>query len=196
MMRKNASYFQVLFSFNEKFKNIVSGSFFLLLAVSLLIYSYFFIQIKIDAVGIDSRFFPKLVGWLLSTVSLCIIYSGIKKNLSDKLQNTDSAENFFPQTGKLSDSNDERAKMVIDTTTGGSRILLTILLIAIYLIFLDTIGFLISSVSYLILQILLLTSDRKKFFIPIIASAVIMTVFVYVLFQYGFRLLLPIGIFG
>lgn len=72
---------------------------------------------------------------------------------------------------------------------------LTILLVGLYVIAFQPVGFLISTAVYLFLQILVLTPADKRKIPVILAISVIASVFIWVLFNYAISSPLPKGIF-
>ena len=75
------------------------------------------------------------------------------------------------------------------------RVLISFLLILIYVFVMKPIGFIVSTCVYLPLQMLVLAPDegRKPVFLTIIS--VLFTLGVFFLFRYGFKIVLPAGIF-
>jgi len=73
-------------------------------------------------------------------------------------------------------------------------VLKTVALIVIYIAFLETVGFLICSVIFLILEFIVLTpANEKKNYILYIAIAIIASASIYFAFRYGLDLMLPKG---
>ena len=78
------------------------------------------------------------------------------------------------------------------------RVLLSALLVLIYVFVLQPVGFLVSTLVYLPLQMLVLSPDDqrgKKQLIQLLVIDVIFTLVVFFLFRYGFKIVLPAGIF-
>ena len=76
-------------------------------------------------------------------------------------------------------------------------VLKTIGLIVAYVAILDSVGFLISTVAYLIIQFIVLTPAGKKPSIPLYGLIAVLTAAItYGLFRYGFDMILPVGLFG
>ncbi len=77
------------------------------------------------------------------------------------------------------------------------RVISSFILMLIYVFVLQPVGFIISTLVYLILQILVLSpADKrgKKEIIQIIIIDVLFTVIVFFLFRYGFKIILPTGL--
>ena len=78
------------------------------------------------------------------------------------------------------------------------RVLSSIILVLIYVFLLQPVGFLISTMVYLLLQMLVLSPDEErdaKHMIRLAVIDVIFTLVVFFLFRYGFKIVLPAGIF-
>ena len=90
-----------------------------------------------------------------------------------------------------------RAKAAIDECDY-KRVLLSALLVLIYVFVLQPVGFIVSTLVYLPLQMLVLSPDDqrgKKQIIQLLIIDVIFTMIVFFLFRYGFKIVLPAGIF-
>ena len=77
------------------------------------------------------------------------------------------------------------------------RVLESLVLTTIYVNVLKPVGFLISTFVYLCLQIYVLAPNdkrTKKDIVKFVVISLIFTVVVYVLFRYGFKIILPTGI--
>ena len=78
------------------------------------------------------------------------------------------------------------------------RVISSIILVLIYVFILQPIGFIISTLLYLMFQMVVLSPDDERDGKHIIRLAVINVVFtlaVFFLFRYGFKIVLPAGIF-
>lgn len=118
----------------------------------------------------SSGFFPMLIGGVLILLAVCLL---INAYFVDK-KNAKIVDKFFGENIK-----------------GG---LLTIGTFILYILLYNTVGFLISSVVYLFVQMLILSdkTNRKPWIFALIA--VMFSVLVYFLFTRGFSLLLPKGL--
>lgn len=82
-------------------------------------------------------------------------------------------------------------------STDNRSVIKTIALITIYIALLEPIGFLITTVLYLVVQFTILTPHDKKPSLPLyLLIAVLTSVITYLTFRYGFDMVLPVGIFG
>jgi putative tricarboxylic transport membrane protein len=126
----------------------------------------------------------------------------------EPLMNNDVGSGFFPKvvaiviiaiaTAKLIITLKDKDQDVVEKTTdkdmaGGW---ITVILIGIYVLVYQSIGFLISTAVYLFLQILVLCPKEKRN-IPVFGLVSIITpVFIYTMFVYLINMPLPKGIFG
>lgn len=77
------------------------------------------------------------------------------------------------------------------------RVLLSIILVLIYVCVMKPVGFIVSTLAYLVCQMYVLAPDEnrtKKDIILLAVISVIFTLVVYFLFRYGFKILMPAGI--
>lgn len=72
--------------------------------------------------------------------------------------------------------------------------MLTLVLLVAYVCLLDKIGFLLISIVYLFLQMLLFCPKDKRNFTMITSISVLTSIIIYVSFVYGLNLILPAGI--
>jgi hypothetical protein len=73
--------------------------------------------------------------------------------------------------------------------------LLTIALLAAYVLLFDILGFLISTITYLFLQILILSNEKNRRIGLFAIISIIFPVVIYILFVYVIKMPLPYGIF-
>lgn len=118
----------------------------------------------------SSGFFPMLIGGTLVFLAICLL---INTYIVDK-KNGEIVDKFFGENIK-----------------GG---VLTIGAFVVYILIYNFVGFIISSVVYLFIQMLILSdkTNRKPWLFALIA--VVLPVLVYFLFTRGFSLLLPKGL--
>jgi putative tricarboxylic transport membrane protein len=124
-----------------------------------------------DAV-VDSRFIPQLLGGLLVFLGVIQIINGIK-GLS-KINETQSQNSFK-----------------VD-----KRVLLTLVNVIVYISLLKSIGFLIMTMAFTILQIIILSNEKKPKYLNMIIISIIFSISIYIIFVKGFSLTLPSGILG
>lgn len=139
---------------------------------------YFGMTLNIPAKGgIDARFVPFLLSGALFILGILQVISALR--MKKRLE--------------VSGASDVEESEKIDMLT----VLKTIVLIVIYIAFLKMIGFIIMSALYLFFQFIVLTpADKKKNHIVYAIIAVVSSVCIFLIFRYGFDLMLPAGLLG
>ena len=120
----------------------------------------------------SARIMPILLGVLLAILSVLCIIQGLRKDRT--------AAEEEPQT--KSDRGDLTA------------VLLTFVVIIGYIIVLPLLGFILSTILYLFLQMLVLSPSAKRNYALFAIVAIVFTAFVFVAFRIGLQQLLPRGI--
>lgn len=151
----------------------------LILGVVMLLFSGFYLyyaqQIKtrpkLTPAYASAQIMPKLLGILLAVLSVLCIIQGIKK-----VRTADDGEK------KKADKGDIMA------------VTLTFAVIIGYTLILPTLGFCLSTVIYLFLQMNVLAPKEKRNYVLFAIVAVVFTAFVFVAFRVGLQQLLPRGI--
>ncbi len=160
--------------FFKKYGDIVVGVFFMLLSSALIVMARMLPKSKVMDIGPD--FMPLCIG------SVTLVLAAILTFLSIRELKTRTAK---LDAGDLPDC-DYR------------RVLESIILVLIYVFILQPAGFIVSTMLYLMLQMLVLSPDNergKKDIIKLAVINVIFTMIVFFLFRYGFKIVLPAGIF-
>jgi hypothetical protein len=161
----------------ERYKDLISGSALILLGIYITIESGN-IKGHTQSSVVNARFVPRIIGITL------IVFSGITfiKALVKLL--------LYRRTEESTP-----AKQCDDRITLGC----TAVLLVLYALMFKPLGFIVSSVIYLFLQVPVLTPKEKRTrrVLPIAAAvAVIIPVLIYIGFRYGLEILLPVGILG
>jgi putative tricarboxylic transport membrane protein len=130
--------------------------------------------------SVNARFWPTVIGIIGCLLSCSLMVQG------------------FTEGKELTKKENSGEVLPPDVTTkwfkgGNRRTLLTLALLFVYCLVLDFIGFLISTVLYLIFQIYLLTDPAERKPIRIAIISVVFTAVVYVVFYYVLMLILPTG---
>lgn len=156
----------------KKFKDLILGVVMLLFSG---FYLYYAQQIKtrpkLTPAYASAQIMPKLLGILLAVLSVLCIIQGIKK-----VRTADDGEK------KKADKGDIMA------------VTLTFAVIIGYTLILPTLGFCLSTVIYLFLQMNVLAPKEKRNYVLFAIVAVVFTAFVFVAFRVGLQQLLPRGI--
>ncbi|MBQ7543496.1 MAG: tripartite tricarboxylate transporter TctB family protein [Synergistaceae bacterium] len=160
--------------FFRKYGDVIVGIFYTALGAAVIYLAKQLPKSRVMKIGPD--FMPTVIGTLIVILSLMLLFTALK--------------NFKANAAKA-------ASMPADTSDY-KRVLASLVLVVIYVNILAPVGFIISTLCYLFLQIFVLSPDDKRKSKDIIMYAVIDIVFVFVvfyLFRYGFKIVLPAGIF-
>lgn len=160
--------------FFKKYGDIVVGMFFMVLAIAMIVMAQMLPKSKVMDIGPD--FMPMVIGGITFLLAAILTILNIK-NLKTRIAEMDAS---------AIESCDYK------------RVLLSALLVLIYVFILQPIGFIVSTLVYLPLQMLVLSPDDqrgKKQVIQLLIIDVIFTMVVFFLFRYGFKIMLPAGIF-
>ncbi len=158
--------------FIKKYGDICVSIVFLIISVVVLIMASQLPASKVMEIGPD--FMPTVVGGLtlvLSLVLLVMSVNTLRKN---------------PDAVYTADQGDYK------------RMLISLVLILIYVLAFKPVGFIIATLVYLPFQMYFLAPEdkkSKKHIIQLIVTDIIFTFIVFFLFRYGFKIVLPAGIF-
>ena len=157
--------------FLKKFGDLIVSIFYTIVSVAMLILASMLPKSMVMAIGPD--FMPTVIGILTLVLSVILLIHTIAK-----LRKGEEV------TGEK-DNSDYK------------RVVASLVLATIYVNILMPVGFIISTLLYLVLQITVLAPDDKRTKKDLIKYAIITVVFtlvVYFLFRYGFKIILPQGI--
>lgn len=165
-------------SFFERYKEIILGTFFLLLG-GFYLYESTFIKMR-SAVVVSSRLIPQILGVLVLVLGVLQLIAGAK-HLALQL-----VDNHLKKRTEVFLSGEERQDV--------KPIVLTFVLIILYAVSFERIGFIVSSTLCMFFQMMILTpkSAKRPLFFLIISFVV--AVVVYIAFRMGLNLMLPQGI--
>ena len=159
--------------FIKKYGDLIVGAFYAVLSAAILIMARALPKSKVMAIGPD--FMPTVVGVISLVLSVILIVQAIGKLHANK-----GADEV-----KKKDESDYK------------RVLESLILATIYVNVLKPVGFLISTFVYLTLQMIVLAPNdkrSKKEILKYVIINLVFTVVVFVLFRYGFKIILPSGI--
>lgn len=167
----------------KKYREIIGGVVFFVFALAYFVMAFGIKQFGAGKPGIvTSDFMPKIYGGLILILSAIQILQGVwQLKTQHQLLATDART-----------SGEYSIKFQIEW-----EILLTFLLLVLYVGMLKAIGFLITSVLFILgLTFILLPKKQRglKKFIEVLVIAVLFTVTIYLIFVKGFHLTLPVGI--
>lgn len=160
--------------FFKKYGDIAVGIFFMVLSAVMMVMAQMLPKSKVMDIGPD--FMPMVIGGATFILAALLLFLSIK--------------NFKLNTLELD------AVSIPDCDY--KRVLASILLVLIYVFMLQPVGFIVCTLIFLLLQMLVLSPDdqrSKKDIIKLAIIDVIFTMVVFFLFRYGFKIVLPAGIF-
>jgi putative tricarboxylic transport membrane protein len=150
----------------DRKRNLIVSFVFMAFGIFLFIESMSIKQMMKNDVG--SGFFPKIIAGAIIVMSLIRLIVTLSEPVGEKKK-----------------SNSDMA--------GGW---LSILLVGIYVATFKPVGFIVSTIIYLFLQMLVLTPKDKRNIPQLAIIAIIAPLFIYVMFVYALNTPLPKGIFG
>lgn len=160
--------------FFKKYGDIVVGVFFMILSAIMMVMAQMLPKSKVMEIGPD--FMPMVIGILTFVLAAILTFLNVK-NLKMRIAEIDPAS--IPDCDY-------------------KRVFLSVILVLIYVFVLQPVGFIVSTLVFLPLQMLVLSPDDKrgkKDITLLLIIDVIFTLAVFFLFRYGFKIVLPAGIF-
>lgn len=163
----------------KNYKNIGAAIVVLCFAVALFIASFYVESSTVTTLG--PEFMPRVVAITIFLLGLLNLRTAINDY------------RFLKKNGKLEPKGPKKSfrEIFLDNLDWASGILMMVYVIAIY-----HFGFLLPSIIYMFLQILLYTTNTKRNFVLYIIVSIVIPCAVYFLFRNYFHLLLPKGILG
>lgn len=148
----------------RKYMDIISGLFFMFLAIALYAGTYSIRTFSDTEFGV--RFLPRVVAGLMAGISLVVIWGGFKK-LRESPE-----EGGFPIT---------------------QGFLMTIGIIFLYILALPRLGFILASFGYITLQVFILSNFNRRFTLLGGGIAAVFSVGIYLVFTRYIYIMLPPG---
>ncbi len=160
--------------FFKKYGDIIVGIFYSVLGAVTIYLSQQLPKSRVMKIGPD--FMPMVIGVIILVLALMLLFSSIK--------------NFK--------ANSQKAEASPADTSDYKRVLASLVLVVIYVNILSPVGFILSTLGYLFLQIVVLAPNDRRTAKNILSYAIIDVIFVFAvffLFRYGFKIVLPAGMF-
>lgn len=160
--------------FFKKYGDIVVGIFFMALSAVMMAMAAMLPKSKVMDVG--PEFMPMCIGAVTFVLAAILLVLSLKNHKLHIAQ---------LDTASIADCDHK-------------RVLISTILILVYVFILQPVGFLLATLIYLPLQMLVLAPDSergKKQVIQLLIVDVLFTAAVFFLFRYGFKIVLPAGIF-
>ena len=168
----------------KKYSDIISGVILFMLAAVYFVMAFGIKQFNAGQPGIiTSDFLPKIYGMAVMALSAILIFRGVRDL---KKETAPAAEEEEAEA--------RRWKLPVEP-----EILLTFLFLVLYVGLLESVGFIIMSILFVmgIAYVLLPYEKRtKKMYLIVFVSGTVFTVAIAMIFVHGFSLTLPMGIFG
>ncbi|WP_349667168.1 tripartite tricarboxylate transporter TctB family protein [Lacrimispora sp.] len=160
--------------FIKKYGDIIVGGFFMILSAGMMIMAKMLPKSAIMDIGPD--FMPMCISLVTFVLAATLAFLNVK-NLKMRSEEAEKME-----------------KEELDY----KRMLISFMLILVYVYLLQPVGFIVTTILYLPLQMYVLAPDEKKTkkdMVQLTVTSVIFTFVVFFLFRYGFKIILPAGIF-
>ena len=160
--------------FIKKYGDIVVGVFFMLLSAAMLVMAKMLPKSTVMDIGPD--FMPMCIGVMTFVLAAALVFLNIK--------------NMKIYVAQAEAEGPEKADY--------KRVLTSFIIILVYVFVLKSVGFIISTLVYLPVQMFILAPEErrgKKNVIQLLLTDVLFTFVVFFLFRYGFKIVLPAGIF-
>ena len=160
--------------FIKKYGDIIVGVFFMLLSAAMLVMAKMLPKSTVMDIGPD--FMPMCIGVMTFVLAAALVFLNIK--------------NMKIYVAQAEAEGPEKADY--------KRVLTSVIIILVYVFVLKSVGFNISTLVYLPVQMFILAPEErrgKKNVIQLLLTDVLFTFVVFFLFRYGFKIVLPAGIF-
>lgn len=160
--------------FIKKYGDIIVGVFFMLLSAGMMIMAKMLPKSAIMEIGPD--FMPVCIGVVTFALAAALAFLNIK-NLKSRIAQAEA---------------EEMEKLDY------KRVLISFIMILVYVFLLQPVGFIVTTFMYLPAQMFVLAPKdkrEKKDMIQLPVISFIFTFVVFFLFRYGFKIVLPAGIF-
>lgn len=160
--------------FIKKYGDIIVGVFFMLLSAAMMVMAKMLLKSTVMDIGPD--FMPMCIGVMTFVLAAALVLLNIK--------------NMKIYVAQAEAEGPEKADY--------KRVLTSFIIILVYVFVLKSVGFIISTLVYLPVQMFILAPEErrgKKDVIQLLITDVLFTFVVFFLFRYGFKIVLPAGIF-
>lgn len=159
----------------KKYKDAILGIAVILLGIGLYIMSFGIKSVALNLIKAD--FFPRLIAGLFVILGLILLATGLKK-AKTYVEPEEKVLPFWKNDGTVS-------------------MLETLLLIAVYMLLMKSVGFIIMTFLYLVAQMFVMTPKEKrtkKNLLLFVGISLVASFGIYLLFVRVFYLMLPAGI--
>lgn len=157
--------------FFKRFGDFVVGIFFLIVAIAIYVMARALPASLMGGLGSD--FMPKVLAVVTGVLAVLQIISGIQK-----------MRTFVPE-----DQSEEDKPEYL-------RVLVTIVAFTLYVALMESVGFILTSIVYLFVQMCILATKEQRNYLMFAVIAIVFNVVVYFVFRNGLNVMLPAGILG
>lgn len=169
---KKTSFFQFVSRYRM---TICAAALFIFFA--LVIYFTQNIRLLVTTISVDARFWPKVVGFLGCGFSAILFFQSLY-------------ESRLVEKEAISEADQELAA---EESQDSFRSAKTLVLIFLYILGLEHLGFFVMTILYLFAQLFVLSEPKKRNIKHLIFITLLFTAAVYAVFRYVFQMLLPAG---
>jgi hypothetical protein len=160
-------------NFINKYKKPIGGLLFLIVSI---IYLVNVSKIVNRSSGYyNSQFLPSILGWSLLILSVIEIVRGLIVMIGEGRDRTDK-------------------ESVVLNSSNGKKVLYSILLMVMFVFLMKRIGFIVISIVYLILQILVFVPEKNRNMKKILLIACVFTILIEIVFYYLLNIIIPQGL--
>ena len=164
----------------KKYRDVIAGAFFLIVAAILYTSSFSIITSIPGRLG--AEFMPRVVAATMAILSVILIITGIRPIIASRRTSKD-AETKEQATAYAQEMHEHK------------QVLLMLLVVAIYIFLLGSLGFVFSSMGFLFAMMNIMSAQKKKPILFYGIIALVSSVGIYYLFRFAFHLYLPAGIY-
>lgn len=167
-----------------KYNDVFSGFFLLVVSVVMYIATYSFEALTTTVVG--PAFMPQIISVAIGVFSILIIVNGFRKVRHEKKEETIPEPVVEVHDDEMTPGEQDSYKPVI----------MTLLLMVVYVILMPIVGFLITTILYIFLQMMILShkTTRKIWLFALVS--IVSSIIIYYVFRNVFYVMLPTGIMG
>ncbi|WP_303063924.1 tripartite tricarboxylate transporter TctB family protein [Acidaminococcus massiliensis] len=182
-------------------KDIYSSVFFIVLAVAYYFQTYSIRSYKsFDVTVLTSASIPRVLAVILLILSVIQIVSCCMKVKEKKYNTTDNREQVTPQKEETAELDIEKELQIAQKNEENEKydikdIIFTVVFLIVYLLVMDSLGFVISTFLYMVAQITLMTkkAERKKKALFCLVLSAFSSFLIFYLFNDVLGMILPIG---
>lgn len=183
-MFRKFKWFKGGFNLIAKYDDVFSG--FFLLAVSVVMYIATFSFEALTTTFVGPAFMPQIISVAIGIFSILIIVNGFRKSRAEKQEE--------PIPDPVTEVHDD--KMTPGEKDSYKPVLMTLGLMVAYVFLIPIVGFLITTILYIFLQMMILShkTTRKIWLFALVS--IVSSVLIYYVFRNVFYVMLPTGIMG